>query len=109
MVRFPGSSRKSAPPFLVDSSEDESERNLESYPLVGLYDRPLPCCGCGVGWFSVILGFFFPPAWFYGTILYLASYYERDPRERSGLATAAIMALICTLVIVIVLFVIFLS
>ncbi|KAI7725297.1 hypothetical protein M8C21_002688 [Ambrosia artemisiifolia] len=32
----------------------------------GLYDKPLPCFGCGIGWFS------------------------KDPRERAGLAASAI-------------------
>ena len=31
------------------SSDDEY---YESYPIIGLYDRPLPFCGCGIGWFS---------------------------------------------------------
>lgn len=73
----------------------------ESYPLVGLYDRRLPCCGCGQGWFSFILGFIFPPAWYYGTFLYLTNYYRIDLRERSGLAACAAAALICTVAVLI--------
>lgn len=91
---------------MADSSEDEYESFPDSYPLIGLYDRPLPCCGCGMGWFLVILGFVLPPAWYCGAFLYLTNYYEYDPRERSGLATAAIMALGVSTVFVIVLLVV---
>lgn len=108
MVGNQGSLKSSTPVYVVDSSEDEYERYPELYPLIGLYDRPLPCCGCGVGWFSVILGFVFPLAWYCGAFLYLTNYYEYDPRERSGLAASATMALLFTVVIIIVLLVTFL-
>ncbi|KAL2899634.1 60S ribosomal protein L18a-like protein [Bienertia sinuspersici] len=55
--------------------------------LLRLYDQPLPCFGCGIGWFSFLLGFVLPIMWYYGTILYFRNY---DPRERTGLATCAI-------------------
>ncbi|XP_074349517.1 uncharacterized protein LOC141689208 isoform X2 [Apium graveolens] len=56
-----------------------------------LYDKPLPCLGCGIGWFSFLLGFAFPLMWYYhyATILYFG-YYHRDPRERAGLAASTI-------------------
>ncbi|KAH9608826.1 hypothetical protein KSS87_014298 [Heliosperma pusillum] len=57
---------------------------------LGLYDKPLPCFGCGIGWFSFLLGFVFPLMWYYATILYFRNYYQRDPRERTGLAASAI-------------------
>ncbi|KAL3566345.1 hypothetical protein D5086_031760 [Populus alba] len=56
----------------------------------GIYDKPLPCFGCGIGWFSFLLGFVFPLMWYYGTFLYFGNYYRKDPRERAGLAAAAI-------------------
>ncbi|KAI7725294.1 hypothetical protein M8C21_002685 [Ambrosia artemisiifolia] len=56
----------------------------------GLYDKPLPCFGCGIGWFSFLIGFGFPLMWYYATFLYLGSYYRKDPRERAGLAASAI-------------------
>ncbi|MBA0870495.1 hypothetical protein Goshw_013171 [Gossypium schwendimanii] len=59
-------------------------------PRLGMYDKPLPCFGCGIGWFSLLLGFVFPFMWYYATILYFRSYYHRDPRERAGLAASAI-------------------
>ncbi|XP_008809294.1 60S ribosomal protein L18a-like protein [Phoenix dactylifera] len=62
----------------------------------GLYDRPLPCFGCGIGWFSFLLGFLCPLMWYYATALYFSNYYRKDPRERAGLAASAIAALICT-------------
>ncbi|WRX26406.1 hypothetical protein QQP08_018893 [Theobroma cacao] len=59
-------------------------------PQLGLYDKPLPCFGCGIGWFSLLLGFVFPLMWYYATILYFGNYYHKDPRERAGLAASAI-------------------
>ncbi|KAB1209372.1 hypothetical protein CJ030_MR6G016525 [Morella rubra] len=64
-------------------------RDVEDSQL-GLYDKPLPCFGCGIGWFSFLLGFVFPLMWYYATILYFGNYYRRDPRERGGLAASAI-------------------
>eukprot|EP00262_Sarcandra_glabra_P006249 TRINITY_DN18372_c0_g1_i1.p1 TRINITY_DN18372_c0_g1~~TRINITY_DN18372_c0_g1_i1.p1 ORF type:complete len:108 (+),score=7.68 TRINITY_DN18372_c0_g1_i1:201-524(+) len=66
---------------------------------VGIYDKPLPCFGCGIGWFSFLLGFLLPFMWYYATILYFGNYYRRDPRERAGLAACAIAALICSVVV----------
>ncbi|XP_057967716.1 uncharacterized protein LOC131157516 isoform X2 [Malania oleifera] len=57
---------------------------------LGLYDKPLPCFGCGIGWFSFLLGFVFPLMWYYGTFLYFGNHYRKDPRERAGLAASAI-------------------
>jgi hypothetical protein len=39
---------------------------------------------------SFLLGFVFPLMWYYGTFLYFGNYHRRDPRERAGLAAAAI-------------------
>ncbi|KAL9463748.1 hypothetical protein AB3S75_001534 [Citrus x aurantiifolia] len=77
-------------------------------PELGIYDKPLPCFGCGIGWFSFLLGFVCPLMWYYATILYFGNYYHKDPRERSGLAASAIAALICTVVVIIVVAVILL-
>ncbi|PRQ41747.1 hypothetical protein RchiOBHm_Chr3g0450131 [Rosa chinensis] len=55
----------------------------------GVYDKPLSCFGCGIGWFSFLLGFAFPPLWYYATVLYFGNYLK-DPRERPGLAASAI-------------------
>ncbi|XP_021716495.1 60S ribosomal protein L18a-like protein isoform X2 [Chenopodium quinoa] len=76
--------------------------------LLGLYDKPLPCFGCGIGWFSFLLGFIFPLMWYYATILYFRNYYRKDPRERIGLATCAIAALVFTVVTLIIVAVILL-
>jgi hypothetical protein len=62
---------------------------------VGLYDRPLPCCGCGVGWCCFLMGFILPLFWYYGTFLFLGQC-QNDPRERPGLAACAIAALVNT-------------
>ena len=87
----------------------------------GIYDKPLPCFGCGVGWFSwvslfsfsprtahspfvpflfsffhgsFLLGFAFPLMWFYGALLYFGNHYRKDPRERAGLAASAIAVIL---------------
>eukprot|EP00252_Welwitschia_mirabilis_P025970 TRINITY_DN8312_c0_g1_i1.p1 TRINITY_DN8312_c0_g1~~TRINITY_DN8312_c0_g1_i1.p1 ORF type:complete len:119 (-),score=17.21 TRINITY_DN8312_c0_g1_i1:285-641(-) len=67
-----------------------------------LYDEPLPCFGCGYGWFFFLLGFPIPLLWYYATILYLLNYSHKNPRERPGLAACAIAALICTVAVIIV-------
>ncbi|XP_058206584.1 uncharacterized protein LOC131320054 isoform X2 [Rhododendron vialii] len=56
----------------------------------GTLDKPLPCFGCGIGWFSFLVGFAFPLMWYYATILYFGNYYRKDPRERAGLAASAV-------------------
>ncbi|KAL2337913.1 hypothetical protein Fmac_012359 [Flemingia macrophylla] len=70
-------------------------------PLLGRFDKPLPCFGCGIGWFSFLLGFVCPLLWYYATILYFGNYYHKDPRERAGLAASAIAALVFTIAAVI--------
>ncbi|CAI0473404.1 unnamed protein product [Linum tenue] len=77
-------------------------------PELEIFDKPLPFCGCGIGWFSFLLGFVFPLLWYASTILYFGSYYHKDPRERSGLAACAIAALVCTIAVAIALLVILL-
>ncbi|KAL5570740.1 hypothetical protein UlMin_020337 [Ulmus minor] len=52
----------------------------------GMFEKRLPCFGCGIDWFL----FVFPLMWYYATILYFGNYYQRDPRERAGLAASAI-------------------
>ncbi|KAJ6435135.1 hypothetical protein OIU84_000374 [Salix udensis] len=68
----------------------------------GIYDKPLPCFGCGIGWFSFLLGFVFPLMWYYGTFLYFGNYYRKDPRERAGLAAAAIAAMAFSVVLLVI-------
>ncbi|KAM5547304.1 hypothetical protein ABKV19_001685 [Rosa sericea] len=82
-------------------------KDAEDFPS-GIYEKQLPCFGCGIGWFSFLLGFVFPLMWYYATVLYFGNYYRKDPRERAGLAASAICALVCSVVlVVIVLFLIF--
>ncbi|GAB2218092.1 hypothetical protein Droror1_Dr00001310 [Drosera rotundifolia] len=76
-------------------------KNVEDYQ-VGIYDKPLPCFGCGKGWFCFLVGFLFPPLWYYATVLYFGNYYRKDPRERAGLAASAVAAMACTIVVLIV-------
>ncbi|KAL1293671.1 hypothetical protein HN51_054298 [Arachis hypogaea] len=77
-------------------------------PQLGKFDKPLPCFGCGIGWFSLLLGFACPLLWYYATILYFGNYYHKDPRERAGLAASAIAALVFTIAVLIAVLVIFL-
>ncbi|KAJ1420353.1 60S ribosomal protein L18a-like protein isoform X1 [Sesbania bispinosa] len=77
-------------------------------PVLGKFDKPLPCFGCGIGWFSFLLGFVCPVMWYYATILYFGNYYHKDPRERAGLAASAIAALIFTIAMLITIVVIIL-
>ncbi|XP_061359743.1 uncharacterized protein LOC133303781 [Gastrolobium bilobum] len=76
-------------------------RDPEDYQM-GLYDKPLPCYGCGIGWFSFLVGFLCPPLWYYATILYFGNYYRKDPRERAGLGASAIAALVCSVALLII-------
>ncbi|CAF2109168.1 unnamed protein product [Brassica oleracea] len=50
-----------------------------------VFDNPLSCFGCGLGWLFFLLGFVFTPLWYYATFLYFGNYYHRDPRERAAL------------------------
>ncbi|XP_059634797.1 large ribosomal subunit protein eL20z-like isoform X2 [Cornus florida] len=92
---------------------DTADREKGKYTLirdpedfqVGIYDKPLPCFGCGIGWFSFLLGFVFPLMWYYATILYFGNYYHKDPRERAGLAASAICAMVCSVVLLIIILV----
>ncbi|KAF6146641.1 hypothetical protein GIB67_008927 [Kingdonia uniflora] len=64
-------------------------KDVEDYQQ-GLYDKPVTCFCCGIGWFSFLLGFVFPVMWYYATVLYFGNYYHKDPRERTSLAAFAI-------------------
>ncbi|KAA8534810.1 hypothetical protein F0562_029748 [Nyssa sinensis] len=96
---------------------DAEEHERGKYTLIkdpedfqlGIYDKPMPCFGCGLGWFSFLLGFGFPLMWYYATILYFGNYYRKDPRERAGLAASAIAALACSVVLLIVVMILLLQ
>nr|AGV54829.1 hypothetical protein [Phaseolus vulgaris] len=68
----------------------------------GIYDKPLPFYGCGIGWFSFLFGFLCPPMGFFGTIFYFGNPYRKDPRERAGLGASAIAALVCFVLLLII-------
>ncbi|XVF35082.1 hypothetical protein REPUB_Repub18cG0114100 [Reevesia pubescens] len=68
----------------------------------GIFDKPLPCFGCGIGWFSFLLGFVCPLMWYYATFLYFGNHYRKDPRERAGLAASAIAAMASSIVLLII-------
>ncbi|KAM3221309.1 hypothetical protein P3L10_020577 [Capsicum annuum] len=104
--------RPSARYFSVSKGQgsDAEDREKGKYMLIrdvedlqtGFYDKPLPCFGCGVGWFSFLLGFLCPLIWYYATILYFGNYNRKDPRERAGLAASAIAAMACSVVLLII-------
>ncbi|KAJ3694108.1 hypothetical protein LUZ60_009588 [Juncus effusus] len=81
--------------------------NDEEDPRLTMFDRPLPCFGCGIGWCSFLLGFLCPLIWYIAGVLYVFKYYNRDPRERAGLSACAFTASACTIVVLIILAVIF--
>ncbi|XP_076881176.1 uncharacterized protein LOC143529234, partial [Bidens hawaiensis] len=100
--------------YAVISSDLRRDKN-GNYTLIGdaegnelgYFDKPLPCFGFGIGWFCLLFGFIFPLLWYYATILYFRNYYQKDPRERTGLAANAIAALICTIAVLITILIIF--
>ncbi|CAN4098532.1 unnamed protein product [Withania somnifera] len=63
---------------------------------LGIFDKPLPCFDCGIGWFSLLLGFVFPFMWYYAPILYFGNYIPERSERGAGLAANAIAALIFT-------------
>ncbi|XP_057752242.1 uncharacterized protein LOC130970247 [Arachis stenosperma] len=97
-------------PIFRAQAPDDTEQEKGKYYLIrdpedlqiGLYDKPLPCLGCGIGWFSFLFGFVCPPLWYFATILYFGNYYRKDPRERAGLGASAITALLCTVALLII-------
>ncbi|KAM7254408.1 hypothetical protein ACFE04_003788 [Oxalis oulophora] len=64
-------------------------------PVLGRFDKRLPCCGCGIGWCCFLLGFVCPLTWYYASILYFAKYYQKDPRERTGLCASVVAVSFC--------------
>ncbi|KAL9440929.1 hypothetical protein AB3S75_019579 [Citrus x aurantiifolia] len=97
--------------YSISKAPDTADREKGRYTLIrdpedfqfGIYDKPLPCFGCGVGWFSFLLGFVFPLMWYYGTFLYFGNHCRKDPRERAGLAASAIAAMACSVVMLVIL------
>lgn len=96
--------------YSISKTPDAADREKGRYTLIrdpedfqsGIYDKPLPCFGCGVGWFSFLLGFVFPLMWYYGTFLYFGNHCRKDPRERAGLAASAIAAMACSVVMLVI-------
>ncbi|XP_014753509.1 uncharacterized protein LOC100824901 isoform X2 [Brachypodium distachyon] len=58
---------------------------LGKYTLLGDEENP-----------SFLLGFLCPLIWYIAALLYCCKYYNRDPRERPGLAASAVLATIFT-------------
>ncbi|KAK8654728.1 hypothetical protein V6N13_107328 [Hibiscus sabdariffa] len=79
----------------------KDEENFQT----GIFDKPLPCFGCGIGWFSFLVGFLCPLMWYYATFLYFGNHYRKDPRERAGLAASAIAAMACSVLLLVIIIV----
>ncbi|KAG5235309.1 60S ribosomal protein L18a protein [Salix suchowensis] len=57
-----------------------ADAEVEGRPVT---HRRLPCCGCGVGWFLFIIGFFLGAIpWYVGLFILACS--RIDPREKPG-------------------------
>ncbi|KAF3326894.1 60S ribosomal protein L18a-like protein [Carex littledalei] len=78
-------------------------------PRLTKFDRPLPFFGCGIGWGVFLLGFLCPIIWYAAAAMHICKYYNRDPRERSGLTACSVMAVLCTVAVLIVLAVVFIK
>ncbi|XP_047340692.1 60S ribosomal protein L18a-like protein isoform X1 [Impatiens glandulifera] len=93
--------------LIMDAKENENGdytliNDLEKVDdQLGRFDKPLPCCGCGIGWFCFLVGFLCPLTWYFASFLYLFKYYNKDPRERGGLAANTVTALIFTVALII--------
>ncbi|KAI5662245.1 hypothetical protein M9H77_21568 [Catharanthus roseus] len=59
----------------------------------------LPCCGCGIGWFLFIIGFFLAAIpWYIAAFILLFA--KVDPREKPGYITCTIAAVLATIALV---------
>ncbi|XWS10815.1 hypothetical protein CRYUN_Cryun38cG0030300 [Craigia yunnanensis] len=62
-------------------------------------EHRLPCCGCGLGWFLFIIGFFLGAIpWYIGLFILLCS--RIDYREKPGYIACTIAAILATIAIV---------
>ncbi|KAG9149965.1 hypothetical protein Leryth_010037 [Lithospermum erythrorhizon] len=62
--------------------------------------RPLPCCGCGIGWFLFIIGFFLGAIpWYLGAFVMLFS--RIDYREKPGYIACTVAAILTTIAVII--------
>ncbi|KAI4344556.1 hypothetical protein L6164_011770 [Bauhinia variegata] len=103
--KHPDLLRPSARSYPLFRDSDKGKYTLIKDPegfQQGIYDKPLPFHGCGIGWFSFLLGFLCPLMWYYGAILYFRNHHRKDPRERAGLGASAIAALLCSVALLIV-------
>ncbi|KAK6934092.1 hypothetical protein RJ641_034247 [Dillenia turbinata] len=59
----------------------------------------LPCCGCGIGWFLFIIGFFLAAVpWYIGAFLLLCT--RVDYREKPGFIVCTVAAVLATIAII---------
>ncbi|XP_038998107.1 60S ribosomal protein L18a-like protein isoform X2 [Hibiscus syriacus] len=64
-------------------------------------ERRLPCCGCGLGWFLFIIGFFLGAIpWYIGLLMLLCARERMDHREKPGYIACTIAAVLATIAIV---------
>ncbi|KAI3888626.1 hypothetical protein MKW92_004791 [Papaver armeniacum] len=73
---------------------------VEGTPVNEHRHRRLPICGCGVGWFLFIIGFFIAAIpWYVGAFILLCV--RIDHREKPGLIACTIAAVLSAVAIVI--------
>ncbi|KAE8677315.1 60S ribosomal protein L18a-like isoform X1 [Hibiscus syriacus] len=98
------------PPGLHEPSAPPSQYYSQGYQTVPGYavaegrpvrERRLPCCGCGLGWFLFIIGFFLGTIpWYIGLLMLLCARERMDHREKPGYIACTIAAVLATIAIV---------
>ncbi|KAK8507441.1 hypothetical protein V6N13_141463 [Hibiscus sabdariffa] len=98
------------PPGLHEPSAPPPQYYSQGYQTVPGYavaegrpvrERRLPCCGCGLGWFLFIIGFFLGAIpWYIGLIMLVCTRDRMDYREKPGYIACTIAAVLATIAIV---------
>ncbi|OVA05910.1 Ribosomal protein L18a [Macleaya cordata] len=93
----PGVTAASAPPYY-----SQGYQAVPGYAVAEgrpLHEHRLPCCGCGIGWFLFIIGFFLAAIpWYVGAFILLCV--RIDYREKPGLIACTIAAVLAAIAII---------
>ncbi|XP_073279445.1 large ribosomal subunit protein eL20z-like [Primulina huaijiensis] len=86
-----------SPPSTQSQYYDRGYQTVPGYAVVegrSIREHRLPCCGCGVGWFCFIIGFFIAAIpWYIAAIILMCSR-NIDPREKPGYVACTIAAVL---------------
>jgi len=103
-----GFPQPSAPPGVYGSSAPYYSHGYQAVPVYGtvaegrpviVRQRPLPCCGCGFGWFLFIIGFLLGALpWYLGMIIMIVG--RIDHREKPGYIACTIAAILATIAVI---------